>query len=218
MLCSSSGALDYSVRSLVSQARGSSSNLLRATNPFDGVIMADKLSFEIAEEAKIIATELIQKHHLHLVDEDVPLVCVFRSKGGTGKAFYARARQVKGGLVGFLAQQFIKSNEKYRDSEEEIETFHIIEIVKPLWEHLTYEQKTALIDHELMHFGPEGKMRRHDLEEFRDVVERHGFYLPDVKDFAESIKKVEEAKTTATEEAPEAPVVFIEDTLATVAN
>lgn len=161
--------------------------------------MADKLTYEIAEEGKIIATDLIRQFHQHLLDDDIPLVCIFRSKGVTAYPFYARAKQVKGGLVGFLAQQFIKTNEKYRDNDDEIETFRIIEIVKPLWQHLTPEQRVALIDHELCHFAPDNKMRRHDLEEFREVVERNGFYLPDVKQFAETLKKREEADKVAAE-------------------
>jgi phosphoketolase len=169
--------------------------------PKEGESMADKLTYTIADEAKIIATRLIQANHLHLIDEDVPLVCIFKSKG---TRYFAKAKKVKGGLIGFLAQQFIKSQDKYRDDDDDVEAFNIIEIIKPLWEQLTATQKDALIDHELCHFAPEGKMRRHDLEEFREVIKRHGFYMPDVKEFAEAVKKREEDEKKEKEEEDEA--------------
>jgi len=65
----------------------------------------------------------------------------------------------------------------------------------------TNELKRAIMDHELCHPRPiidnetgdqredvQGRKlwfnRKHDLEEFREIVERHGFYRQEVQDFA----------------------------------
>lgn len=68
------------------------------------------------------------------------------------------------------------------------------------WRILQPEQRLALVDHELCHLAPSldpntldqredahGKklwrIRKHDIEEFRGVVERHGLYKSDLSDF-----------------------------------
>jgi hypothetical protein len=72
----------------------------------------------------------------------------------------------------------------------------------------TPAKKRALIDHELSHAGivlnKDGepkydergrniwRTRKHDIEEFRDVVERHGCYKRDLTLFAEALLKKRE--------------------------
>ena len=59
------------------------------------------------------------------------------------------------------------------------------------WVKMDNSQRLALLDHELAHaYGEEkddGSMnwsiRKHDLEEFREIVERHGMYKSDLEDF-----------------------------------
>lgn len=76
---------------------------------------------------------------------------------------------------------------------------------KDAWDELSPSQREALIDHELSHadlsLDEEGepkrdesgavvwRTRKHDLEEFRAVVERRGLYLADLEAFADSILK-----------------------------
>lgn len=80
----------------------------------------------------------------------------------------------------------------------------IILLNKEIWEHLTSKQQKALLDHEIYHAAPAiGKdghqkkdvrgrycfrTRKHELEEFSKIVERHGAYLPDIQRFAEALK------------------------------
>jgi len=76
----------------------------------------------------------------------------------------------------------------------------IIEIAKDVWDEATDEFRLALVDHELGHAGirideesggpdmtDEGRIRtythRHDIEEFEDVLERHGPYHKALRDF-----------------------------------
>jgi hypothetical protein len=83
----------------------------------------------------------------------------------------------------------------------------IILLNKEIWEDLqfTVEMKTALVDHELMHaaraYDSEGepkidtkgrpvwRVRAHDVQEFFDIVSRHGTYKRDLQIFAESLLK-----------------------------
>jgi len=72
----------------------------------------------------------------------------------------------------------------------------------------TRKQMTALIDHELCHcqvkLHPDGevavddrgrivyRMRKHDIEEFSEVVKRHGLYTGDLEHFADQCMKAAE--------------------------
>lgn len=65
----------------------------------------------------------------------------------------------------------------------------VLEFDREVWDQLTLDQQEALVDHELCHCGKDEKgcyMRQHDLEEFRQIVDRHGFWKDDVRLFAES--------------------------------
>lgn len=73
------------------------------------------------------------------------------------------------------------------------------------------EQTKALLDHELCHAAPamddknEGeqkqdergrllwRIRKHDIEEFREIVHRHGCYKEDLEAFAETIRQNNQA-------------------------
>ena len=68
----------------------------------------------------------------------------------------------------------------------------IIEIDQAIWDVLTDAQLAALIDHELCHCGADGDgpyMRSHDVEEFTEIIERHGLWKGDVKKFFDDLAK-----------------------------
>lgn len=83
----------------------------------------------------------------------------------------------------------------------------VILLRKSFWTDLrvTELQRTALLDHELMHAAPKfdakgepavdergrrlWRTRRHDLEEFADVVERHGQWTADLERFAAALRR-----------------------------
>ncbi len=59
------------------------------------------------------------------------------------------------------------------------------------WRLLTEAQREALVDHELMHcmVGKNGwALRGHDVEEVRDIIECHGFWKPDLQQFADAVE------------------------------
>lgn len=80
---------------------------------------------------------------------------------------------------------------------------------KQYWEEFSHAQKVALIDHELSHAAvstdKDGNVRcddrgrilyrtrRHDTEEFRSVIRRHGLYKSDLEAFAQAIEDSKEA-------------------------
>src|ERR1700756_493258 len=84
---------------------------------------------------------------------------------------------------------------------------YVILLNKEVWNdpEFTKKKKYALLDHELCHAAPvynrKGKqrkntrgryifrMRDHDIEEFRDIVKRHGCYKQDLELFAEALLK-----------------------------
>jgi hypothetical protein len=83
----------------------------------------------------------------------------------------------------------------------------VILLNKEVWNDPEFGSKRqkALLDHELCHaqivLNKEGnpkrdtrkrrvwRMRNHDIEEFREIVERHGCYKKDLEEFAEALLK-----------------------------
>ena len=70
----------------------------------------------------------------------------------------------------------------------------IIVLSKDLWLLLDEAQRTALLDHEMCHCVPKldddglrvgWELRKHDVEEFNEVIGRHGLWRQDVKTFIE---------------------------------
>ncbi len=82
---------------------------------------------------------------------------------------------------------------------------YVIVLNKEVWEdpEFTREKKLALLDHEMCHTAPaldadgdkvrdtKGRLcwrvRGHDIEEFREIVARHGCYKRDLEKFAEAL-------------------------------
>lgn len=92
----------------------------------------------------------------------------------------------------------------------------VILLNKEIWDNpeFTIEKKTALIDHELCHAAPAEdsagdpryddrgrqvwRVRKHDVEEFRVIVERHGCYKADLEAFAQSLLNSKQLELHAT--------------------
>ncbi len=80
----------------------------------------------------------------------------------------------------------------------------IVRLSLDKWNSFTLEQQRAVLDHELCHCAAKyddktaervgWKVRGHDLEEFGEVIERHGLYLPDRKAFVENAARQLEMK------------------------
>lgn len=90
----------------------------------------------------------------------------------------------------------------------------VILLNKDFWQnpHVSDAQRDALLDHELMHaavaLDEKGdpkrdeagrtiyRIRKHDLEEFADIVARHGLYKRDIEEFVRALHRAEAATTS----------------------
>lgn len=145
------------------------------------------VTYTPAPDAEQIGRQLVAKHHTHLVNERIEYV--FRSEAAKsgGRVVWGKARKVSG-LNAWLANP----ERDQLEEDEEADAFFVIELAHDVWTGLSGKQKVTLVVHELSHctirFNNNGDasltVAAHDLEEFEDVVRRHGFYRSDLKHFA----------------------------------
>jgi len=131
------------------------------------------------DDVTTIARTILDDHHPDLADVEI----AFLMRSPTAKR---NGREVWGSAS--------RANAKQRAlSGKNIE--FVIEFSSDVWEGLSIFQKRALIDHELCHcvcsVDDEGEvtysMRGHDLEEFDDIVQRHGEWNETIKTFHEQL-------------------------------
>jgi hypothetical protein len=142
------------------------------------------VTYSVADDAEMIAQELIPKYHAHLSDNGVTVRCLFRDDlpKSKGKIKWGEAKKITG-LDCYLAAA-------ERD-------FLVILLTQQVWQTLTERQKFALVDHELAHCWAEtdenGDLKLstipHDLEEFDAIVRRYGQWRSDVKNFAQALQE-----------------------------
>lgn len=172
---------------------------------------------ELAPEVEEIGRPLIQKHHRHLVDHNVRVDFAFRNdtpKKGR-KDQWGECKKV-GGLAAYLAGAVTEDDDSPNG-------MFVIEISKPVWGGLSRKRKEALVDHCLCHAWAEKveregrggewiseirlSVRPHDLEEFGEIVQRHGIWRKDLEGFANEIDRARAQLTlpfVATDIEPEA--------------
>jgi hypothetical protein len=157
------------------------------------------VSFWKASDVRDIAESLIPDFHPHLAEKTI--LYVFRSEASEkkGRVVLGTARKVSG-LNAYLAfRDMLESQDlsqrllpaltgEARQSAPAAPSFYVIEIAHDTWLRLEGPQRIALVDHELAHIGDDG-MVGHDVEEFREVIERHGLWKPDLKEFAKAMRQ-----------------------------
>jgi len=142
-----------------------------------------------APSVKAIAERLIPLYHADLVD--VRIEYVFRDNNATsaGKEMWGKARKVSG-LNAYLATEDTAFEHGPGDDD-----FFVVEIAKNIWQLLTHVQQEALVDHELCHLSIDYNdvklvIRSHDVEEFGAVIQRHGLWRVDVKQFVDAANQL----------------------------
>ena len=158
-----------------------------------------------APEVKEIAEPLIAEHHQHLIGHRIEYLFRDAARESNGMTVLGTASVVKGRQA-FLARSSMLIADTGEilslDSDDFVEPapFFVIEIASDTWGEddpdghrygLTDAQRIALVDHELCHCRvAKGKlkMRAHSIEEFTDIVRRHGLWKPDVQWFADVAK------------------------------
>lgn len=132
-----------------------------------------------------IMEELIDAHHKHLYDVKIAIAWRFGWKANPDGLMQMGRAQKRG------------------DLDRELAKFDFVILLNhEAWNQggLDEKQRAALIDHELCHCelvhdsngepkcDEEGRLvcriRRHDIEEFQDVVARHGCYTKDLAEFS----------------------------------
>jgi len=144
-----------------------------------------------APEVEKIATRLIRTVAEHKPLADAQIVYVWRDEAtrSAGRITLAKARRV-GGLNAFL----INASAGLVDSSANVPLF-VIEVARNTWARLKTAQRTALVDHELCHLrcfkDDDGELTLslvgHDLEEFAQIVRRHGMWKADVALFGAEV-------------------------------
>lgn len=141
------------------------------------------VDYRPAGEVKTIADRLIATVHTCL--DGIRIEYVFRSKAAKshGRIVAGKARKLSG-LNAYLATEGTETD------------LFVVEIAEDEWKQMGPAARRALVDHELCHltvdFDEETNtltlaIRGHDVEEFVEVVERHGIWDDDLKAFAEAM-------------------------------
>jgi hypothetical protein len=145
--------------------------------------MKEPVTYWRAQEVRDIAEELIPQFHEHIVEQEVRYLFQSKhSKSGT-KARWEYVKKV-GGLNAYLGRAHeLESMSGTRPPAPVAHPFFLLVVAFDIWGQLTGPQRIALIDHELKHIGPDGETNDHDIEEFDDVVARHGRWRPNLASF-----------------------------------
>ena len=137
-----------------------------------------------APQVEKIAEELIPQFHPHLKDVRIEYVFIDKVPLKGGSEIWGSMRKISS-----LPAYFAASEDDKLDGYAE--PFFAMIISSPIWENLPEAKRRALVDHELCHAkveedkdgNPKLKIAPHDLEEFTEIVKRHGLWRDSIKDF-----------------------------------
>lgn len=138
--------------------------------------------FLFAPEVEVVAQPIINKYHKHI--KRAKIAYIFRRAiKGVGD------RHVELGRMSRMTDKF----KLFADYD------FVMEISWKHWKSMKDKTRQALVDHELCHCGSKVDLKtgketfhiiHHDLEEFKCIVERYGFWSNNLKSFAEAVKRV----------------------------
>lgn len=135
------------------------------------------ITWEEASQSVIhTAEDMIKKYHPHL--REATIVFMFRSESSSsgGKEVYSKAAKVTAQMRALLD-----------------EADFIIWVSQPDWEKNNTAWREALIDHELCHcliVDGEASLRPHDVEEFLEIINRHGYWNATLKELQVAYQEV----------------------------
>lgn len=147
------------------------------------------VEYSDATAARTIAETLIPQHHPHLVGARIEYVFRDKHQKRNGKIVAGTARKVSG-LNAFLAAK--------PPSFGGLD-FFVIVFALDVWMAISDAQRVALVDHELCHCWRETNdetgewdlsIRGHDIEEFAEIVYRHGLWSEDLDNFVQNSKQL----------------------------
>lgn len=160
---------------------------IRKDKAVNFTIISEKDGGKVTEPYALLK-QIRKENHSHINEAKVAL------------AWRHRVKSDKDGIL--KLGQCLKNSGVHREFAE---LDFIILLNKLAWDAFSKEQKCALLDHELCHIMPSEdkngehqqddrgrklfRTRRHDIEEFSEIVKRHGLYKKDLERFAEVIAK-----------------------------
>jgi hypothetical protein len=131
------------------------------------------------EDVREMANDVIAHHHPHLADANF----VFLMRSPTAKS--------KGKAVLGTAKKATPEHKALYLGEVDF----IVTLAGAEWKDMTNRARRALLDHELCHcVGDSMKgwsMRGHDVEEFSEIIERHGLWHDELKELGETMRQLE---------------------------
>lgn len=132
---------------------------------------------EATEEVVKMAQSLIEMYHPHLTSVNIGFI--FRSEPMVSKGR-------------FILGQASKVSDRWRPLLKD-EGLDFVIWVAEEWKGYSHKKKRALIDHELCHccVDEEGRcwLRGHDIEEFNEIIDRHGLWKDDLKKTAQVMQQ-----------------------------
>jgi hypothetical protein len=135
-------------------------------------VWPEETAFEEADQVRAIGTVLVQTIHKHLAECRIRYLFV-EGMEKPDRVILGKCAKAQP-IVAFLAG-----------------VDFVITVNWETYAHLSPEQRIALIDHELCHAGVNDKGKwvvlSHDIEEFRPIVRRWGFWKADVEAFAAEV-------------------------------
>lgn len=148
------------------------------------VVEAPKAAFVRAPAVQSIAQNLIPDYHPHLKEARVLFLFSGKKMTSRGKPVWGKAMRMTD------MQRFLSAAGADWDETEGFD-FAIV-VNRETWDgELDEKQRTALVDHELCHCvqTPKGKwaIRDHEIEEFSEVIERHGLWAENVQAFGQAV-------------------------------
>lgn len=134
-------------------------------------------AYRLAAQPEAIGAVLVETLHRHLTDAQIAFV--YREKMKTRDKVVLAKASLAGSKLEFFTDIDL-----------------VVEVNWETWGRLTDEQRAAVMDHELCHFGMEEDengtkyvLLHHDVEEFGAIVTRWGLWKPDLRDFGLIVKE-----------------------------
>lgn len=146
--------------------------------------MAEDKRWERRPDVESVVEYCVQRWHRHL--EGATVVALGRPTPGK-----------KLGREVWASLKIASPKERALWSEESEDIDYVLVVAVSVWNRIPAETRIALVDHELCHaagWDAEAEawlVRGHDVEEFGQVVERHGAWQETLRAFIETAQRVQ---------------------------
>lgn len=146
----------------------------------------DPVRYWKSNEVRDVARELIEQYHTHLGAESI--LFIFRSEHAEteGKPIPGVSAKLTGRNAYLVRREYLD------DAQEAPGYVLLVEVAHDLWQKMRAEQRVALVDHLLCRFGIDWEsgsisLRAPDVVEYREVIDRHGLWRPEVEELAATL-------------------------------